>query len=63
MSDVQSNEGGTRYRTRRFVRWYECTMCNHTEPEDKMGFVDGKPYCNRFGCYEEAIDRKIQRRK
>lgn len=51
------------HKTQRFAKWAECTMCNHVDTQDKMGQIDGKWYCHRYDCYDEARDRKIQQRR
>jgi hypothetical protein len=63
VSNIEDVYYGQTYPTRRFTKWAECAMCNHVAPADQMSTLDGRTYCHRYDCYEEALDRKITQRQ
>jgi hypothetical protein len=37
-----------------FRKWYQCTVCTFSYPEDEIVFVNGAPYCTRYKHYIDA---------
>lgn len=55
-------EEGITYRALDFERWYVCSVCGHQGSSSKMGLIDGKPYCFKFGDYLEELDSRRRKR-
>lgn len=34
-------------------KWYVCTQCRYSFPEDQVTLINNTPYCIPNGCYEE----------
>jgi len=32
-------------------KWDTCALCNYTAPANDMGYIDGRPFCYKYGCY------------
>lgn len=52
---------GITHRTLDFQRWYVCTQCGHQAPASKMGLMNGKPYCLKYGCYQDELHERQRR--
>lgn len=50
-----ADEGQT-HQTLDFQRWYVCTVCGHQAPASEMGLIRGKPYCFKYGDYQDEIE-------
>jgi hypothetical protein len=35
--------------------WDTCTVCNYSCPKSEMGYIDGKPFCYKYNCYQSRI--------
>ena len=53
---------GTRYKGTDFERWYTCVVCGHDDQASGFGFIHGKPYCLRYGDYQDMIHDAGRRR-
>jgi hypothetical protein len=35
-------------------KWYVCTICGFSFPEDQVVLIGGAPYCTKYKHYEDA---------
>lgn len=35
--------------------WDRCVKCFHVAPQTEMGYINGKPYCYKYDCYQDRI--------
>lgn len=51
---------GQTHQTLDFQRWYVCSVCGHQAPASEMGLIRGKPYCFKYGDYQDQVDELLR---